>query len=374
MHLRIRSAVLALAAASAYGSAAHGQELGFISTVFARVHKLGMFVHSLEPSGEPLLDQSGRGCITLSLCGAGTRVLIALDTRSDRLDLDLGFGAGYLRTVRARTSDSLDIRGAIRELPVLSTQATFMNLGWFRPYIVGSFGLVDLWNGRAHTAGGKQTTVTATTFQYGMSLGVGVAPPFTNGRMLLEAGYRARNFASVGYGQPDPLGRSWPRELDLSGWQLSAGWQFDLRTLAKTLGFAGSWTLTRVDGTAIPTTLRHERSATGAAESTRQEIVSAYLEIEPRTYTYTLQIVTRSVTLSPNGVAQALRYDDPMRESGKWGYTTKTMIRLTPTASDQADGLPVGATGSLVRRADEEIVVEHQGTGRRLYFRKVKTT
>jgi hypothetical protein len=356
---------LALVSLSVAASAARAQELGFVSTVFARVHKLSMFVHSLEPTGERILDQSGRGCITLSLCGAGTRVLVALDTRSDRLDLDLGFGAGYLRTVRARTNDSLEIRGAIRALPVLSTQATFMNLGWLRPYIVGSFGLVDLWNGRAHTGAGKQSSVTATTFEYGMSLGVGVAPPFTNGRMLLEAGYRARNFASVGYNQPEPLGHTWPRELDLSGWQLSAGWQFDLRTLTKVVGFAGSYVLTRVDGSPLPTPLRHERTASGA-ESLRQEIVSAYLEIEPRGQSYQLHIVTRSVTLSPNGVPQALRYDAPMQETGTWAYAAKTSIRLTPAAAAPADG-------SIGRRVDEEVVVEHRGTGRRLHFRKVKT-
>jgi hypothetical protein len=371
MHLKLGRVVLTLAAFGALASVARAQELGFVSTVFARVHKLGMFVHSLEPTGERILDQSGKGCLTLSLCGAGTRVLIALDTRSDRLDLDLGFGAGYLRTVTARTSDSLEIRGALRELPTLSAQATFMNLGWIRPYVVGSFGLVDLWNGRAHTAAGKQSSVSASTFEYGMSLGVGVAPPFTNGRMLLEAGYRARNFASIGYTQTEPIGKTWPRQLDLSGWQLSAGWQFDLRTLAKVVGFGGSYALTRVDGNPIPATLRHERTASGT-ESTRQEIVGAYLELDQRQQTYTLQVVTRSVTLSPNGVVQALRYDDPMQESGTWGYATKTSLRLTPGSATQANG-SAAASGSLVRRADEEIVVEHQATGRRLYFRKVKT-
>jgi hypothetical protein len=330
-----------------------------------------MFVHSLEPTGETVLDQSGRGCISFSLCGAGAKVLIALDTRSDRLDLDLGFGAGYLRTVRARTTDSLDIRGAIRELPVLSTQATFMHLGWIRPYIVGSFGLVDLWNGRAHNAAGKQTTVTATAFQYGMSLGIGVAPPFTNGRMLLEAGYRARNFASVGYGQAEPLGKTWPRELDLSGWQLSAGWQFDLRTLTKAVGFGGSWMLTRVDGTALPSTLRHDRTTSGT-ETMRQDIISAYLDIDPRGHTYSLQIVTRSVTLGPNGVTQSLRYDEPMSERGTWRHTTKVAIRLTPAATTQANG-SAATSASVVTRADEEIVVEHHATGRRLFFKKVKT-
>jgi len=369
--LRPVTVLLTLAVSASVGRAQG--ELGFVSTVFARVHKLSMFVHSLEPTGESILDQSGRGCISLSLCGAGARVLVALDTRSDRLDLDLGFGAGYLRTVRARTIDSLDIRGALRELPVLSTQATFMNLGWIRPYVVGSFGLVDLWNGRAHNAAGKQTTVTATAFQYGMSLGVGIAPPFTNGRMLVEAGYRARNFASVGYGQPEPLGKTWPRELDLSGWQLSAGWQFDLRTLAKSVGFGGSWMLTRVDGAALPSTLRHERMANGA-ESTRQDIITAYLDLNPTGQTYSLQIVTRSVTLGPNGAAQSLRYDEPLQENGTWAYTTRTAIRLTSGGVTAPGNGSANTAGSTVRRADDEIVVEHQATGRRLYFKKVKTT
>lgn len=371
MRLHGRPLVLAIAAITAHGSSGRAQELGFVSTVFARVHKLGMFVHSLEPTGESILDRSGRGCLTLSLCGAGTRVLVALDTRSDRLDLDLGFGAGYMRTVRARTSDSLEIRGALRELPTLSAQATFMNLGWIRPYVVGSFGLVDLWNGRAHTGTGKQSPVSASTFEYGMSLGIGVAPPFTNGRMLLEAGYRARNFASVGYTQTEPLGKTWPRELDLSGWQVSAGWQFDLRTLQKVVGFAGSYMLTRVDGNAIPVTLRQERAPSGT-ESTRQEIVGAYLELDGRKQTYALQIVTRSVTLSANGVAQAMRYDDPLQESGTWGYESKTSLRLTPGMVLQTNGSATAAA-SIVRRVDEEILLEHKATGRRLYFKKVKT-
>jgi hypothetical protein len=160
------------------------------------------------------------------------------------------------------------------------------------------------------------------------------------------------------------LGTTWPRDLDLSGWQISAGWQFDLRTLSKASGFGGSWMLTRVDGVPIPTTLQQERAA-GGGESSRQEIVSAYLDLDPRAQIYSLRIVTRTVTLSPNGVAQALRFDTPMLESGNWRPAPRATIRLTPSS---------GGGESVGRRADDEIVIEHQTTGRRLYFRKVKTT
>lgn len=366
MRITLRRALLAFIALAGASpkSVAGAQDLGFLSTVFARVHRLSMFVHSLYPTGEEIIDRDGQGCLTLALCGAGTRVLIDLDTRSDRLELSLGFGASYLRTVRARTPDSLDIRSAMRSLPVLSTQATLLSMGWFRPYIVGSFGLVDLWNGRAHNAAGKQAEVKASAFEYGMSLGVGVAPAHTNGRLLLEAGYRARNFGSVGYTFAEPLGKQWPRELDLSGWQISAGWQFDLRPITKAPGLGGSWVLTRVDGVLVPTVLRQERQGAGP-ESARQEIVNAYLELQGREQQYTLQIVTRTVILSANGVAQSLRYDEPMRESGTW-EAQRSALRLTPAA-------PAGAAPSPARLADDEIVVEHQATGRRLHFRKVKT-
>lgn len=368
MRITLRRALLTsvVLIATAPWSLAGAQDLGFLSTVFARVHRLSMFVHSVYPTGDEIINRDGKGCLTLALCGAGTRVLIDLDTRSDRLEVSLGFGASYLRTLRARTSDSLDIRSAIRSLPVLSTQATYMSLGWIRPYIVGSFGLVDLWNARAHNAAGKQAEIKASAFEYGMSLGVGVAPPHTNGRLLLEAGYRARNFGSVGYTFAEPLGRQWPRELDLSGWQASAGWQFDLRPITKAPGVAGSWVLTRVDGVLPPVVLRQERQGAGP-ESARQEIVNAYLELETRGQQYSLQLVTRTVTLSANGVAQALRFDEPMRESGTWERAQRTGLRLTPAA-------PAGAGPSSARVADDELVVEHQLTGRRLHFRKVKTS
>jgi hypothetical protein len=259
--------------------------------------------------------------------------------------------------VRSRNPAEVDIRASIRSLPVISTHVTYLNDGWIHPYFTGSFGLVDLWNGRVHTPAGKQSEIRASTFEYGVSLGLGIAPPFTNARLLLEVGHRARNFSSVGYSLTDPLPAAFPRELNLSAWQLSAGWQFDLRPLTKALLYDGMWVLTKVDGLAPPFTLRQERRAT---ESVREELINAYLDFDP-SLRYSLQLVTRVTTLGAGGAIVEQRYADPARETGTWSGSDRRLLRLT------ANGVVQPAS-----RVDDELMIEHAATGRRLFFRKVR--
>lgn len=353
----MHKALVGLLALSLLPASARAQDLGFLGSVFSRVQRLTLFLQSADPRQAGFLDRSGAGCITLPMCGAGTEVLIDLDSRSRFIDLELGFAAGYLRPVRSKPSGDMDIRASLRSLPVISTHATFMREGWIRPYFTGSFGLVDLWNARVHTAQGKQSEVKASTFEYGVSVGAGIAPPFTNARLLIEFGHRARNFSSVGYTLTDPLPASFPREINLSTWQTTIGWQFDLRPLNRAPAHAGMWMLSRVDGLALPATLRQER---GTPDGVREELVSAYLDLSAERDAYSLQLVTRLTTVGPTGAVVEQRFAEPVRETGTW-EATKGGVRLTQ-----------GGVSQVATRSDDELMLAHAGTGRRLFFRKVQ--
>ncbi len=189
-------------------------------------------------------------------------------------------------------------------------------------------------------------------------MGVGIAPPFTNARLQLEAGYRARNFASLGYSLTDPLPDAFPRSLDLSGWQFNAGWQFDLRPLSKTVDVSGAWVLARVDGLPLPFTAKQQRTG---AESVREELLAAYLDLAPGDSTYGLDIVTRRLVLLPSGAPVEQQVSESRREEGRWSSTPSGVFSLTS-----------GDLRQRASRADDELVVEHAGTGRRLFFRRVR--
>jgi len=344
-------------------SRAFAQDLGFISSVFGRVHRLSLFAQALHPRDAAVLDRSGHGCITMSLCGAGARVMIDLDTRSNIWELELGFGAGYLRPIRGSDQSNLDLRGALRSLPVISAQGSLQAWRWINPYFAGSFGLVDLMNGRVHDTDGRQAEVKASSFEYGLSVGLAVQPPVTNGRALIEFGYRARNFASVGYGFSTPIPSTWPRELDMSGWQLSAGWQVDLRPIARPTQVGGAWVLSRADAGPLPLALKQERRGDA---SVREELVSGYLDVDSRGRTFALTLVAREVVVGSNGVTLEMRFTEPRREQGTWSADGRRAI----ARSEPARG--GDALRSDVTLLEDELVVQHGATGRRLYFRKIR--
>ncbi len=357
--------LLAVAALALLPAALSAQDLGFLNSVFNRVHRVSLFVLALDPKEAPILDRTGKGCITLSLCGAGVKVMIDLDTRADNMELELGLGASYLRALQGSSDDSLDIRGALRSLPVVSTQATWLASRYVHPYFHASFGLVDIWNGRAHNSSGRQAELKASTFEYGVSLGLAVRPSRTNGRMLLEAGYRARTFASVGYGFDEPIGNKWPRQIDLSGWQLSAGWQFDLRPIAKSPDFSGSYVLARVDGAPLPIALSQ---VSGDSGNVRRELMNAWLDISRKPRTYRMVLITRVTTLNENGVAQEMEYAHPSELRGGWEPGRAGHVLLTRDSTTSAS---VSTTGE---RIDDELVIVEPSTGRRLHFRRVRGT
>ncbi|MGQ0765215.1 MAG: hypothetical protein ACT4OZ_06065 [Gemmatimonadota bacterium] len=349
--------LIAVALLATLPASATAQDLGFLSGIFGRVHRMSLFLQSLDPIHADLLDRTGKGCLTLALCGAGSEVLVDLETPVRKVQLSLGFGAGYLRSIRTRTIDSIDIRGSLRTLPNVSTHVTYLLNPLVNPYFTGSFGLVDLWNGRAHNAAGRQTDVRAQAFEYGVSFGVGISPRSTNGRLILEAGYRARNFASIGYGFQEPLPRSAPRSLDLSGWQFNAGWQFDLRPLNRAPNYAGLWVLARAEGMNLPFALSQERSG---AESNRTDLINGTLDMGEETYQ--MQLVTRVSTLSGAGVILSQRYPDLIREQGSW-LRDGAIIRLARAGGGEA---------SVAVPADDELIVTHGHTGRRLHFRRAR--
>ena len=89
-----------------------------------------------------------------------------------------------------------------------------------------NFGVLQLWNVRAYDPEGAQYSVTGETYEYGGGLGLYLERWVRS--LYAEASSRRRSFASLDWSFPggiSTLPTGWPRALNLSGVQLSLGWQ-----------------------------------------------------------------------------------------------------------------------------------------------------
>jgi hypothetical protein len=206
------------------------QDLRFLEGLFRQVNSFTIAMHAGSLAGA---SEFGSNCGPLGLCGMGTEVFINLHSTENVL-LELALGTSYLRGFTSRQPD-MDFHGAVRSVPTLAVYTTYLR-PWrqerVQPFIGASFGLADLWNAQVYDVEGTRYALRGNTYTQGLLTGLMVEVSSSAG-IFVEASYRRQHFFSVEWGFPTGVQRvpeGWPRELNLSNWMLSLGWQFYLRT------------------------------------------------------------------------------------------------------------------------------------------------
>lgn len=221
---RMRRLLLCLLATAALHTPAAAQDFDMIRGLFKSVNSISVSMQTGRLTGS---DQMVGGCGPLGLCGMGTEVFLNL-AESETTLLELALGTGYLRGFSAR-EPSIDLHGSIRSIPTLGVYASRLNAfgtGSVVPYAGINMGLVELWNVQAYDAEGREFAIKGTTYDMGGAAGVALDTGPLDG-LFAEASYRHRNFTSVDY-SGDRVPPRWPREIDLSAWFVTVGWQFDI--------------------------------------------------------------------------------------------------------------------------------------------------
>lgn len=137
--------------------------------------------------------------------------------------LEVGIGYGQLQGIELR-DPSLDLNAMIRTLPSITLYMSYepwgtylgLRTGFLRTYalqVIDNAGTVYPGNAEAFMMGGL----------------VGYAFAVDPSYLFIEAGYTVRTFPSVEWSSQGPLPTGVPREMDVSGWGLTAGIQFPVR-------------------------------------------------------------------------------------------------------------------------------------------------
>lgn len=205
---------------------ASAQLVGAVTGLFDSVNSIAFSVNA----GPVVHDtELAPDCLGATLCGMAIEVLLDLPS-PEGMGLELGLGTAFLRRL-ASDEPSLDLRGAVRTLPVVSvyvTRPALLGSGRWQPYAGLNFGFAQLWNARAYDPDGLQYEVSGEAFEYGGALGVYFNTPPVTG-LFVEASLRQRRFDSLAWKLPDGvLPAAWPRSLDVSTFLVSVGWQFRL--------------------------------------------------------------------------------------------------------------------------------------------------
>jgi hypothetical protein len=167
------------------------------------------------------------------LRGSGVEFLFDVDTlgrTSDRVEVEVALGYDQVAGFAAQER-TLDLRGAIREIPRFSLYAsppgTVLGLD---PYFGLSMGFVQLSNAQGYDSTGVQYPVDGSTYELGVSAGLSRALGKHAQRavLFLEAAYRNRKFDSLKWTIPSPgkLPQGWPRSLDVHTTMFSLGIQY----------------------------------------------------------------------------------------------------------------------------------------------------
>lgn len=174
------------------------------------------------------LTTGGGGC---GLYGFGLEALINLASPdSSGWGFELALGYGQLSGFRAE-DPSLDLRGAVRSLPSVAAYASrdrAMPLGFEQYYFGLHTGFLQTANLQAYDGEGRQYSLDAETFEFGLSFGI-----YHRSGLFIEPTYRFRYFPSVEWTLPDgveAVPSGWPRSLNLSGPSVSVGYQFSVPT------------------------------------------------------------------------------------------------------------------------------------------------
>ena len=203
---------------------AAAQTFEFLEGLFDSVNSVAFSVQAGSLAGSDGMEGE---CGPLDLCGMGTELFLNL-RRSDRMLLELALGTGYVRGFRAK-EPSIDLRGSVRAAPTAGVYASHLmaiDSGAVVPFVGVQVGMSELWNVQAYDEAGDEYAIEGSTYELGASAGLAIDRGPLDG-LFAEASYRHRRFPSIDW-DGDHVEPGWPREIDLSAWFLSVGWQFDL--------------------------------------------------------------------------------------------------------------------------------------------------
>lgn len=203
------------------------QDLGFIEKFFEKARGIAIAFQFGQLNSAAL--ESDDSCPLSAVCGASAEVLIDLADFGEGLSVELGFSASYWRGFQS-SNPEIDLRGSTRNLPTVSAYVSRDLFPW-SPYAGLSFGLADLWNAQAYDADGFVYPLDGQTFDWGLvgGLGYSLGPAY----LISELHYKWRTFTSLDWTLPAEAGgalpAAFPRALDLSGFKMSLGLQFQFR-------------------------------------------------------------------------------------------------------------------------------------------------
>ncbi|MCA9738957.1 MAG: hypothetical protein KC645_15115 [Gemmatimonadetes bacterium] len=172
--------------------------------------------------------ESDDSCPLGAVCGASAELLIDLADFGGDVSVELGLSASYWRGFRS-SDPRLDLRGSVRNFPTIAAYMS-KDLDPWSPYAGLSFGLSDLWNAQAYDADGAVYPLDGQTFDWSAvaGLGYGLGPAI----VISEIRYAWRTFSSLTWTLPggsEVLPAGFPRSLELSGFKMSVGLQFQFQ-------------------------------------------------------------------------------------------------------------------------------------------------
>ena len=204
---------------------ASAQIMSAVTGLFDSVNSIAFSVGGGQLVGDSELNAD---CLGGGICAMGIEVLLDLPS-PDGVVFELGLGTRFLRGFGAK-EPTLDLRGSVRTLPVVSVYATrpeVMGRRVVQPYVGLNFGFSQLWNVRGYDAAGTQYEIDSEAFEVGVTVGAYLDVDLLRG-LFIEGTYRHRRFDSLDWSIPgEPvLPAGWPRELNVSTALVTVGWQF----------------------------------------------------------------------------------------------------------------------------------------------------
>jgi hypothetical protein len=145
--------------------------------------------------------------------------------------LQLALGYSQLRGFRA-SDPTIDINGSVAESPAVALYAAFLPHSAISPYVGLRAGRADMHQLRGYDDNNTIYDGTSTTLQAGAA--VGISATFLKVfEVVVEPSYLVRRFASVEWrtvsgSSQGMLPPALPRSLDMSGWQLAIGIDFNI--------------------------------------------------------------------------------------------------------------------------------------------------
>jgi len=209
---------------------AQAQDLDFITNFFEKARGIAIAFQFGQLNAAAL--ESDDSCPISSVCGASAEMLFDLADFGTDYSVELGFSASYWRGFRSARS-GIDFRGSTRNLPTFSAYVS-RDLDPWSPYGGLAFGLTDLWNAQAYDENNLVYPLDGQTFDWGLIAGLAysLGPAY----VFSELQYSWRTIASLEWTLPPEaqgvLPSEFPRALELSGFKMSVGFQFQFKEVS----------------------------------------------------------------------------------------------------------------------------------------------